>query len=277
MKCSAALLGAAAATSLTKEGYLKEPAGWSGQRRGKAFKTAVRSSTLAPQWGDALSVCVELAAILGDSSPSSSLLDNSGHGSGEGELANTASRQGSGYAFCGITIEVWDAPSVAGHTFLGEVQLSRQQLLEFLIQPTAAPHVFPLADNPSHVASSTHFKKPAKGVVEVHVVASALPPGWNECFTSGRTQLVPMNARTNNGLLVEIPTRRPSAAPFIHTQQQPQLSVANEQEIATVPFLVEEAARVAMLIRETARQNIEARQLARGTTGSHPNAEANAN
>lgn len=272
MKCSAALLGAAASTSLTKDGYLKEPARWSGQRTGKAFKTAVRSSTLAPQWGDALSVCVDLAAILGDSSPTSSLRNGSGNGSGGGVLSNTASRQGAGDAFCGITIEVWDAPTVAGHTFLGQVLLNRQQLIDFVTKPTAAPHVLPLVDNPLQTASSAYFKKPAKGVVEVHVVASALPPGWSECFTSDRNQLVPINARTNNGLLVETPTRRLSAAPFVTTQQQQHL-VANQEEIANV----EESARVEMLIRETARQNIEARQHATDTTGSHPNAGANAN
>jgi len=268
VKCSAALLGAAASTSLTKDGYLKEPAGWSGHNSGKAFKTAVRSSTLAPLWGDALSVCVDLAAILGDSPPSSSSHHDlsSSNGSGGAQLAVASSQQGMGKAFCGITIDVWDAPAVAGHTFLGQVQLDRQQLLRFLTQPTAAPHVFPLVDDSSRAASSSYFKKPAKGVMEVHVMASALPPGWSKCFTSG-----------SSGSLVETPpTRRLSAAPFVNTQPQQQYPIANEDEPPTVPFLVEEAARVEMLIRETARQNIEARQHATGTS-SQSSAEAPAN
>lgn len=263
MKCSPALLGAAAPARLTSDGYLKG----SGS---SAFKTAVQTSTLAPQWGDALCVCVDLAAVLGDVLPGDS--GDSNDSGGEEGRPEASGAGGEKEPFCGVTIEVWDAPTVAGHTFLGCARLGRAQLAALLAQPVAAPLVLPLQDDPACGRGAA--RKPAAGVVSVHVVASALPPGWlarpkrdggGALGAGAGEDEDDAHGRGGGESAAHRPWRDPAAlAPSPdgaagHRQAPPE---AQADAPPDDPLLAEERARVELLIRETARQNIEARHLA---------------
>ena len=125
-----------------KDGYLR------GAHGKRPFRTAVVAGSLAPVWYETVAVALDLFTLFGH--------DKAGAGAG-------------------LSVEVWDEPSVAGHRFLGRVLLSREHLASLALAPPVAPLQWPLDGGGPEVPPGKRLKAPVTGFLELHVAASALP------------------------------------------------------------------------------------------------------
>mmetsp|Transcript_8737 Transcript_8737/g.17784 ORF Transcript_8737/g.17784 Transcript_8737/m.17784 type:complete len:393 (-) Transcript_8737:89-1267(-) len=106
--------------------------------------------------------------------------DNGGGGGGGISTASGTEQE------CGLSLEIWDEPSVAGHKFLGRVLLDKATLARLVLAPSPVPLQLPLTDAPdSQVPKAKKLgggkggkeggKHTVRGTFEIHARSSHLP------------------------------------------------------------------------------------------------------